>query len=326
MPSLRTPFALSSLLLVLTVAACGSGSALPKATSTPKVATTSTPAPLPTPIVSGSAGAIVNGHTISLKTFQLFLNVLVATSSDTAAMLRKPSTLATLRSRAMTEVIENQLIADYASAHHISVSPSAVNAQQQSDVATSGGLAAFKKRLAAIGLNLASYRALIGPNLLAQRVEQALFPVSKAKQPYAHVEHILITTKPKGKPARTDAQAKALAEQLLARIKGGASFAALAKKYSDDTGSAVSGGDLGKVTQGQTVPAFNKAAFSLRVGQPAVIHSRYGYHVIEVLSRGVGPAQPSQAVLQQQQTQFMAWLGTQQKRATIQRIATVRSG
>jgi parvulin-like peptidyl-prolyl isomerase len=84
---------------------------------------------------------------------------------------------------------------------------------------------------------------------------------------------------------------KKLADQLESQLKGGASFAALAKKYSKDPGSAQNGGKL-TVSKGQTVPPFDKAAFSLKTNEiSAPVHSQYGWHIIQALSAVKGAKQ-----------------------------------
>jgi parvulin-like peptidyl-prolyl isomerase len=77
---------------------------------------------------------------------------------------------------------------------------------------------------------------------------------------------------------------KALADQLYAQLKNGANFATLAKRYSKDPGSAANGGKL-TVSKGQTVPEFDKTAFSLKKGQLSPpVKTQYGYHIIQALS------------------------------------------
>jgi parvulin-like peptidyl-prolyl isomerase len=85
------------------------------------------------------------------------------------------------------------------------------------------------------------------------------------------VRHILVTK-------------KALADSLYQQVKSGGNFAKLAKQYSKDPGSAANGGKL-TVSKGQTVPAFDKAAFSLKNGEISQpVHTQYGYHIIQALS------------------------------------------
>jgi foldase protein PrsA len=91
------------------------------------------------------------------------------------------------------------------------------------------------------------------------------------------IRHILVKTK---------AQADKLYAQLVADHEK--NFAALAKKDSQDPGSASNGGKL-TVTKGQTVPPFDKVAFSLKTGQLSKpVHTQYGWHIIQALS-GIKP-------------------------------------
>jgi peptidyl-prolyl cis-trans isomerase D len=101
------------------------------------------------------------------------------------------------------------------------------------------------------------------------------------------VSHILIKTPVPGPDNKVDekgvAEAQQRAEDLLKQIKGGANFEELAKKYSEDPGSAKQGGSLGWIGKGQTVPEFEKAAFSLPQGQISdLVKSSYGFHIIRV--------------------------------------------
>ena len=98
--------------------------------------------------------------------------------------------------------------------------------------------------------------------------------------------HILISLKNQetGNSIRPDSTAKKLADSILAAVKGGADFGALALKYSSD-GSATKGGDLGSFGYGAMVPEFNEFTFTKSVGEKAVVKTQFGYHVIEILSQ-----------------------------------------
>jgi peptidyl-prolyl cis-trans isomerase D len=101
------------------------------------------------------------------------------------------------------------------------------------------------------------------------------------------VSHILIKTPLPAPGAKEDekavADARAKAEGVLKEVKAGGDFATLAGKYSDDPGSAKSGGELGWVGRGRTVPEFEKAAYSLGKGQTSdLVKSSYGFHIIHV--------------------------------------------
>src|SRR6202140_825669 len=101
------------------------------------------------------------------------------------------------------------------------------------------------------------------------------------------VSHILIKTPLPAPGAKEDekavADARAKAEGVLKEVKAGGDFAKLAEKYSDDPGRAKSGGDLGWIGRGRTVPEFEKAVFSLGKGQPSgLVKSRYGVHIFRV--------------------------------------------
>jgi peptidyl-prolyl cis-trans isomerase D len=101
------------------------------------------------------------------------------------------------------------------------------------------------------------------------------------------VSHILIKTPLPAPGAKEDdkaiADSRAKAEDVLKQVKAGGDFAKLAEKYSDDPGSAKSGGELGWIGRGRTVPEFEKAAFSLGQGQTSdLVKSSYGFHIIRV--------------------------------------------
>jgi len=104
--------------------------------------------------------------------------------------------------------------------------------------------------------------------------------------------HILITV-PKGADAKTDAAAKAKAEDILKQIKAGGNFADLAKKNSDDPGSKDQGGELPMIPTSGLDPAYAKAAMALNPGQTSdLIRSSFGYHIIQTEAKDQAHAKP----------------------------------
>ncbi|EAB4762785.1 peptidylprolyl isomerase SurA [Salmonella enterica] len=96
-----------------------------------------------------------------------------------------------------------------------------------------------------------------------------------------HARHILL----KPSPIMNDQQARLKLEEIAADIKSGkTTFAAAAKEYSQDPGSANQGGDLGWATPDIFDPAFRDALTKLQKGQiSAPVHSSFGWHLIELL-------------------------------------------
>lgn len=109
--------------------------------------------------------------------------------------------------------------------------------------------------------------------------------------------HILIKAE-KSATADQKKAARAKAEQLLAQLqKNPSQFAELAKKNSDDPGSATNGGDLDFFARGAMVKPFEDAAFALKPGQiSGVVESDFGFHIIQLTGERGGSAQPFEAV------------------------------
>ena len=108
----------------------------------------------------------------------------------------------------------------------------------------------------------------------------------KNKHQY-HLAHILISVKSNSNPnGLSDEEAKKKAEEVLKKIKDGGDFATLAKEYSNDTGNASNGGDLGWSSKEDNsyVSEFNNAAYALNKDQVSdVVKTPFGYHIIKVL-------------------------------------------
>jgi parvulin-like peptidyl-prolyl isomerase len=135
----------------------------------------------------------------------------------------------------------------------------------------------------------------------------------KFQEPEAvRAAHIMIRT-PDATDEAQKKKAKAEATAVLAELKKGGDFAALAKQYSQDAGSAANGGDMGFVPRGQTAPVFEQAAFALKPGQiSGVVESPFGYHIIKVSAHRDARTVPLQEVKPQVQ-EFLTQQQMQQK-------------
>ncbi len=117
------------------------------------------------------------------------------------------------------------------------------------------------------------------------------------KPEQVRARHILVADLPK-------------ANEVLAKLKAGGSWDALAKQYSTDPASKDKGGELGFFGRGQMVPQFQDAAFGAKVGQiVGPIKSPFGYHIIQVEEKK--PAQ--KATLASTQAQIRTQLTQQQE-------------
>lgn len=106
--------------------------------------------------------------------------------------------------------------------------------------------------------------------------------LSRAVAEQVRARHILIQVD-KSAPMSEKSAALKKIKKVQAELKAGADFNELVKKYSDDPGSKERGGDLGFFSRSDMVPEFEKAAFSLNVGQVSEpVLTDFGYHIIKV--------------------------------------------
>jgi peptidyl-prolyl cis-trans isomerase C len=108
--------------------------------------------------------------------------------------------------------------------------------------------------------------------------------------------HILIQV-PKEAPEEEKKKLKEKAEDVYKKVKAGEDFAKLAAETSDDPGSKTKGGELGFFSKGSMVPAFEQAAFSLKVGEVSEpVETDFGYHVIKVDEKKEAVSEPFETI------------------------------
>jgi len=126
--------------------------------------------------------------------------------------------------------------------------------------------------------------------------------------------HILLKTE-----GKDDAAVKKQAEDLLAKVKSGANFEELAKKFSEDEASAAKGGDLDFFNKGAMVPEFDKVAFELQPGQlkQELVKTNFGYHIIKVTDKRAA----SQKTLAEVRSQIEDQLKWEQAQSAAQKLS-----
>jgi parvulin-like peptidyl-prolyl isomerase len=262
---------------------------------------------------------ILEGQKISQKEFARLYENLVAQyqrvyaqyGQDFSKLLQGPAGIERrlqLQSRVIDDLLRKRLIAQEIERRRIVISPTDIDdrteieferilrqnnltEEQAAQILQRQGrtLESFKRELRqAVELHLQTERLrdlVVGP---IEPTEQELSAYLEAhREDYdtpeeVHARHILIRV-PEGASEAEIAQAKKQIEDIKKELENGADFAELAKKYSQDPGSAPNGGDLGFFRRGQMVREFEDAAFSLEPGQISdPVRTQFGFHLIKV--------------------------------------------
>ncbi len=139
-----------------------------------------------------------------------------------------------------------------------------------------------------------------------------------AKPEMIRARHILIKVA-QDAPAEEVAKARARIEEVKKQLDAGGDFAELAKKYSEDEGTAQKGGDLGWFQRGQMVKEFEEAAFALQPGQVSEpVRSQYGFHIIKLEDRK--PATTFEEVKDQVRSAYISEKGEEQFKEWYQQV------
>jgi len=228
--------------------------------------------------------------------------------------------LARLADQALDSLIGLELLYQESQARGATVSDADVEAEIKRTRANFPSDAAFQAALKKNGTTLADLRAetrktlvvarwLEGDALREVRVspEEVRTFYEENREEFRHdaevrASHILVRVAP-GSPAAKRTAARERADAVLAELRGGADFAAVAKARSEDPVSAARGGDRGYFSRGEMDQAFETAAFALSPGQlSGVVETRYGFEIITVTDRrdaGVSPLAEVEPVIRE---------------------------
>jgi parvulin-like peptidyl-prolyl isomerase len=212
-----------------------------------------------------------------------------------------------LQQNLLDSIIVMKIIESYAEKNNINVSEKEVADEISALIKNYESEAAFEKdlkdkNLSRSFLNEQVKSQLLRDKVFAQATKDVAVSDEETKKYYddnaetlfmvpeqVKVSHILIKFAiPEGAELNDTikAEAKTKITDIQEQLNNGADFAELAKQYSEDTASAVNGGDIGFISKGQTVPEFEEAAFALEVGQVSgIVESTFGYHIIKCIEK-----------------------------------------
>ncbi|HDP98204.1 MAG TPA: hypothetical protein ENN22_03355 [bacterium] len=190
---------------------------------------------------------------------------------------------------------EQKMLLKKADAAGIKVSESEVDSLLQFQYERAGGVERFKSMLERTGVQMDFIRRDLEKNRKINRyletILEAQLEISEQELQQAYnqdktatVRHILMNTQGKSEQEKMEIYQKM--EKILAEAKSGKDFATLANNYSEDPGSNTRGGLYEDFEQGAMVEPFDRAAFSLPVGEISdIVETQYGYHILKVLDR-----------------------------------------
>jgi parvulin-like peptidyl-prolyl isomerase len=243
---------------------------------------------------SGALGddvvAVVDGEEITKERFDEFLS-----RSRTQARLQKQefpkvgtAEFKALQTQIVTYLVRRAENEKEAEELGIVVTDAEVKERLDQIKAQLGGEKKFQAAVKQQGLTIDAVRDDLQGQLLSQKLVDKLtegVTVAEADAKKYYEENKAQFVVPESRDVRHIlVKSKAEADRLRAQIAGGADFAALAKKFSQDPGSKQAGGKL-TITKGQTVPPFERASFTLAtnaLSQP--VKTDFGFHLIEPLT------------------------------------------
>lgn len=232
---------------------------------------------------------------ISLVVLGLAAIAIVWTYSDLRAVARVNSTSITWKAfhkalekqsgrQLLAKMLRDELIKQGAQRYNIQVTDEEVAAELNKIKEQFGSDASLQQALTQYGMTLDNLRDQIKMSLLLDAIATKDVTVSEDELKKYYEEHKddfkeLEQVKARHILVKDEKAAKDIEKELA----GGADFAELAKAKSEDPGSKDKGGDLGYFGRGVMDPAFEKAAFSLEIGETSTpVKSSFGYHIIRV--------------------------------------------
>jgi len=183
----------------------------------------------------------------------------------------------------LTQLVQQSLVDQYATDNKITVADSEID-KRENDIKSKYPAGQFDQILKQQGLTEPDVRTILRQQIVIEKAVSKDVHVSDTDiKAYFDKNHATLD-----KPGQVRARHILVADlktanDVEAKLKGGAKFEDLASQYSTDPSSKAKGGELGFFGKGQMVPAFQDVAFSSPIGKiTAPVKSPFGYHIIQV--------------------------------------------
>lgn len=285
---------------------------------------------------AGSFGPAVTiaGESISREKLQAQVDHLINQRGLNSGGITQPAAYEQIQGEVVDQLIVQELLWQEAKRRNFTVEDELVDERLQQLKSGFDSERAFHFKIQAGGFTEETYREDIKRQVSVQRmIAQGIAPgisvgdqdvenfytanIDQMRRPVeVHARHILI------KPASADAAAQEAAKneigEILAEIRAGADFVALATERSQAP-SAPQGGDLGFFGRGRMVESFERVAFALEPGELSdVVQTRFGHHLIKVQDRRGGERLPLKAVADR----IRAYLIQQKLQSEVEALVT----
>lgn len=260
---------------------------------------------------SGGAAARVNGKEIPMALLQEQMDLVKRSLQEQGADLNSPDAKAMLAQASadiLDQLIAQELINQAAAQQNLTVSQSEIAGRVEDIAIQVGGKDKLDELLKKNSLTMAYLERQVRDQLVAEKLFAKITENVAGTAEQVHASHILVATEKE-------------ALDILAQIKTGGDFAALAKQYSQDPGSRDQGGDLGFFPRGAMVPEFENVAFSLAVGQVSnPVQTAFGFHLIKVLEKDANHPLDPQYLEGLKGEAIDKWITEQRNTAQIEKL------
>ena len=281
--------------------------------------------------------ATVNGAEISNQTLERSVEEYLRENKVNVAAVRNPERLKAMRQEVLDLLIEQELAWQAAQKAEVLATEAEVAEAVGATRAQFKSEQAFLSRLEIEGYTEASYREHVrrlasakkyldrigaSASAVGDEAVHAFYAANPDKfmlPEQVRARHILLKVAPEAGEAARRATRTKLAG-ILAEVRAGGDFAALARKYSEDA-TAAQGGDLGFFPRGRMVKPLEDAAFALQAGAVSdVVETPFGLHLIKTEERRAPFLVPEEAAREQIRAYLYSASGREAIQAELQRL------